>query len=154
MKAFLPNIIFLPLKFQNEVWLYPYVMNTQWKSGWLTNWPLIHSFTHLLIHTLQHSHSWEANSSSTNHKIPTFYGTQRFIHNNMPFVPLLKPDESSPCLRIPFLSFNIIHLPNLFLPSCCFPSGFPNKPCAHFSFSPHLPHEIIRTQEVNICEKN
>ena len=77
------------------------------------------------------------------------------MHNSLPFVPILS--HMNPVRAFPSHFFVLIlstHL-SLFLPSRHFPSGFPiKKRCTHFSFTPHVPNEIIKKQEVNICEKN
>jgi hypothetical protein len=52
--------------------------------------------------------------------------------------------------------FSLLILPTYltyFFQVVAFLQDFPAKSCTHFSFPPHVPHEIIRTQEVNSCEK-
>ena len=150
--------MFLPLKFQKEVWLYPYVKNTRWKSGWLTDHST-HSFIHACTHSPTHSLIHACTHSPTHSLLPCsrviikkLIGPQlitKFPHFMEPkgsFTTTchssLSSSQMNPVHAFPSHFFLLILSTYLtyFFQVVAFLQDFPTKPRAHLSFPPHMCH--------------
>ena len=72
----------------------------------------------LLTNSMQHSHSWEANSSSASQEIIGILRTPKIryrIHKGPAICPYPEPDQSNPCLPIPFLEDPFQYHPSIYI---------------------------------------